>query len=391
MPFKKFLFCCLLGLGSLGFSQEIKLSPAATISVITCGSGEELYSSFGHSALRIADPVLGIDVVYNYGTFNFNAPNFYLKFTQGKLLYSLSRQQFDNFLYEYELENRWVKEQVLALSEVQKNALFLFLENNYRPENRDYKYDFFFDNCSTKMGTVLEQTFGNALQYDYTNLKHQYTFRELIHQNLKTNSWSAFGIDLALGSVIDRKATPHEHLFLPNYVMRQLNHTTLGNLPIVAQERTVLKEGPEPKSNFILSPLFWLSVVLVLVALVTYFDYKNKTRNRWLDFSLFFATGAAGLVIAFLWFFTEHSTTVINFNILWAFPLNLVVAFLLLWKEPKGKGLFYYMLLLLVMSAAILLLWGLKIQVFSPLLLILLIALDMRYLFLHFNLKKGIA
>ena len=392
MPLKTFLFCCFIGLSGLSFSQEIKLSPAATISVITCGSGEELYSSFGHSAFRIADPVLGIDVVYNYGTFNFNAPNFYLKFTQGKLLYSLSRQQFDHFLYEYELENRWVKEQVLALSEVQKNELFLFLENNYLPENRDYKYDFFFDNCSTKMGAVLEQTFGNALQYDYTHLEHQYTFRELIHQNLRTNSWSAFGIDLALGSVIDRKATPHEHLFLPNYVMKQLNHTTLGNLPIVAQERTVLKEGPAPKATlFILSPLFWLSVVLVLVSMVTYFDFKNKKRSRWLDFSLFFATGVAGLVIVFLWFFTEHTTTVINFNVLWAFPLNLVVAFFLLSKKPMFKGLLYYIITLLVLLAATLVLWGLKIQLFSALLLLLLIALGIRYLFLHFILKKGIA
>ncbi len=392
MPLKTFLFCCFIGLSGLSFSQEIKLSPAATISVITCGSGEELYSSFGHSAFRIADPVLGIDVVYNYGTFNFNAPNFYLKFTQGKLLYSLSRQQFDHFLYDYELENRWVKEQVLALSEVQKNELFLFLENNYLPENRDYKYDFFFDNCSTKMGAVLEQTFGNALQYDYTHLEHQYTFRELIHQNLRTNSWSAFGIDLALGSVIDRKATPHEHLFLPNYVMKQLNHTTLGNLPIVAQERTVLKEGPAPKATlFILSPLFWLSVVLVLVSMVTYFDFKNKKRSRWLDFSLFFATGVAGLVIVFLWFFTEHTTTVINFNVLWAFPLNLVVAFFLLSKKPMFKGLLYYIITLLVLLAATLVLWGLKIQLFSALLLLLLIALGIRYLFLHFILKKGIA
>ncbi len=392
MGLKMLLFICLFWVFGLGFSQQVTLSPAATLSVITCGSGEELYSSFGHSAFRITDPVLGIDVVYNYGTFNFNAPNFYLKFTQGKLPFALSRQQFNQFIYEYELENRWVKEQVLDLTETQKNELFLFLENNYLPENRVYKYDFFFDNCSTKIGAVLESTFGTALRYDYAHLEEQFTFRELIHQNLKTNSWSAFGIDLALGSVIDREATPHEHLFLPNYVLRQLNYTSLGNIPIVLQQRTILKEGPKLKEpNFLLTPQFWLSVVLILVVLMTYFDFKKGGRSRWLDFSLFFATGFAGWIIVFLWFFTEHTTTVINFNVLWAFPLNLVVAFFLLSKKPMFKGLLYYIITLLVLLAATLVLWGLKIQLFSPLLLLLLIALGIRYLFLHFILKKGIA
>ncbi len=389
MPFQKLLLLCFLGLCSLGYAQKVTLSPSAKISLITCGAGEELYSTFGHSAFRVFDPDLGIDVIYNYGTFNFNTPNFYMKFARGKLLYSLSRQQFDNFLYEYQVENRWVKEQVLQLGELEKDALFQFLEHNYLPENREYKYDFFFDNCSTKLGTVLEQTFGTALEYDYSHLENHFTFRELIHQNLKTNSWSAFGIDLALGSVIDRTATPHEHLFLPSYVMRQLNFTTLGSMPIVFRERTILKEGPTPvASGFYTTPLFWLSVVLLIVAFITYWDFKKGSRNRWLDFSLFFATGIAGLVIIFLWFFSEHTTTVSNFNVFWAFPLNLVAGFLLLSKDPKGRVFRYYLVALLVFLGITLLLWVLKIQLFSPLLLLLLIALGLRYLFLHFIFKK---
>lgn len=389
MHLKKLFFTVLFCVYNLGFSQQITLSPAATISVLTCGAGQELYSTFGHSAFRINDPVLGIDVVYNYGTFDFNAPFFYLKFTQGKLPFSLSRQQFDHFMYEYDVENRWVKEQVLQLTATQTNELFQFLEHNYLPENRGYKYDFFFDNCSTKIGTVLERTFGKALRYDYAHLEKQFTFRELIHQNLKTNSWSAFGIDLALGSVIDRTATPHEHLFLPSYVMRQLNFTTLGNMPLVSLERSVLKEGPaEVELGFYTTPLFWLSVLLCIVAIITYWDFKKGTRNRWLDFSLFFTTGVAGWIIVFLWFFTEHTTTVVNFNILWAFPLNLIAAFILLSKKPNTRILRYYFLALLGCLGITLLLWGLKIQLFSPLLLLLLIALGLRYLFLHFIFKK---
>ncbi|MEA1785023.1 DUF4105 domain-containing protein [Arenibacter sp. GZD96] len=390
MTLKKRLLLCFIGCWALGYSQQVTLSPAAKISLITCGSGEELYATFGHSAFRVFDPILEIDVVYNYGTFDFNTPHFYLKFTQGKLLYSLSRQPFAHFIYEYEVENRWVKEQLLQLDASQTAHFFTFLETNYRPENRDYKYDFLFDNCATKMGEVLVRTFGDALRYDYTHLKEQYTFRELIHQNLKTNSWSAFGIDLALGSVIDRTATPQEHLFLPNYVMRQMQHATLGAKPLVLQERTILEEkGQETRPSFWLSPLFWLSLLLGLVLGITYRDYRKNTQSRWLDFILFFTTGLAGFVILFLWFLSEHTTTVSNFNVLWAFPLNIIVAFFLFSKRAKGSVLGLYMMVLCGLLLLALLLWVLKIQVFSPLLLLLLTALGLRYVFLHFHFKKA--
>lgn len=390
MPFQKILLLCFCGAFFLGHSQQASLSPSAKISIITCGAGNELYSTFGHSAFRIHDPALRIDVVYNYGTFNFNTPNFYMKFAQGKLWYSLSRQQFDIFLYEYQLENRWVKEQILNLTPSEKNGLFRFLENNYLPENREYKYDFFFDNCSTKMGAVLEAAFGKSLQYDYAHLKDQYTFRELIHQNLHTNSWSAFGIDLALGSVIDRTATPHEHLFLPAYVMRQMEHTVLGTEPLVQQERSILDKEPRPQNgNFLGTPLFYFLIVLLLVLLVSYRDFKERNRSNWLDIFLFMATGLAGLVILFLWFLTDHSATLNNFNVLWAFPLNVVFAIYLMGKRTKAKVAYYYTIGLMALLAIAAVLWVMKIQVFSPLVVPLWVVLGIRYLFLHFNFKKG--
>src|SRR5690606_28776993 len=174
-----------------------------------CGQGEDLYTTFGHSAFRVTDPGLGIDVVYNYGTFEFDPPMFYVDFARGKLLYSLSRAHFRDFLLEYEIQNRWVKEQILDLTPKQVNELFRFLETNYLPENRDYKYDFLFDNCATKIPAVLKNVFKEDLVFSEDYLSDHYTFRELIHQNLITNSWSSFGIDLALGSVIEIEATPY--------------------------------------------------------------------------------------------------------------------------------------------------------------------------------------
>ena len=124
------LLVFFFALGNFLFSQTPTLTENAKVSVITCASGDALYSAFGHTAFRVQDTALGIDVVYNYGTFDFNQPNFYLNFTKGKMIYSLSRRSFEAFLYEYELEKRWVKEQILDLTVAQRNQLLLFFEEN---------------------------------------------------------------------------------------------------------------------------------------------------------------------------------------------------------------------------------------------------------------------
>ncbi|NJB72368.1 hypothetical protein GGR42_002859 [Saonia flava] len=380
------LFCIL---GKIN-SQTPELSPKSYISVITCGAGEELYSSFGHSAFRVQDSVLGIDVVYNYGTFNFNTPNFYTKFARGKLLYSLSRNRFENFLFSYELEQRWVKEQILSLSLKEKNELFRFLENNYLPENRDYKYDFFYDNCATRERDVLEKVYGSNIVFKENHLEEQYTFRELIHQNLSTNSWAAFGIDLALGSVIDKKASPREHMYLPFYVMKQLDNTDFNGKPIVQRERTILDFGQKINGNYLLaSPLFWLLLLLLFVVIITYIDFKNITRSRWLDFFLFIFTGIAGFIILFLWLLTDHSATAGNFNILWAFAPNLVIAFFIIKKNRLPDWFDIYLYILLGLLVLCIVLWLVGVQTFSPLISILLLTLGIRYLFLHYTFKKG--
>jgi hypothetical protein len=383
-------FLILLFTAFLGLSQNAELSQLSKISLLTVGTGEDLAAKFGHSAIRLQDPTLGIDEVYGYGTYDFEDPNFYLNFTRGKLAYTISRIPFKYFDYSYQQEKRWIKEQELDLNLQQRTLIVGFLENNLLPENKRYKYDFLFDNCATRIPMVFEKTLGSTFKFDYTYLENHLTFRELIRLKLNPNTWSNFGIDLALGSVIDRKATPYEHLFLPIYVYQQMKHTTLNGKPIVKKE-SVLLDIPEQNDNSLLflTPAFWLGLFLALVAWVTFKDYKNERRTKWLDFSLFMLTGFSGMLILFLWFGTDHLATKANYNALWAFAPNAIIGFLIL-KEEVPKWIKFYLILLIGMLFITCILWMFKIQVFSILLILVILALAIRYLFLLYHFKNVI-
>ncbi len=388
MQLKRYVILLLLGNCLAGFCQSGQLTDAARISVLTCGPGEDLYSAFGHSAFRVLDAPQGIDLVYNYGTFDFDAPNFYSNFARGKMVYSLSVSNFTDFLYTYQYEKRWVREQILDLDPTEEYALFNFLQNNSRPGNRDYRYEFLFDNCSTKIPEALKTVLGNKLEFREGHLSTQASFRELIQQNLRTNTWSSFGIDLALGAVIDRKATVRQHMFLPVYVLRQLNNTNLEGKPLVKEERVILDQADRDNGLlFTNSPLFWLGLLLIFTVIITYIDVKNNVRSRWLDFILFLLTGATGLLICFLWFLTDHTATAANFNILWAFPLNLVACYFLFQRHnlPKRFSVYIAILVLLLLIAGVL--WIAGVQSFSPLMGVLLFTLAIRYAFLYYYVK----
>lgn len=380
----KHIFIILfLLIGKNLLAQVPTLSEKSQISLITCASGDEIYTAFGHSAFRVQDTVLGIDVVYNYGTFDFNQPNFYLNFTKGRLLYSLSRSRFDDFLFAYESEKRWIKEQILDLTLEQRNQLLAFFEENYLPQNRDYLYDPLLNNCSSITGTILKDQYGDALVFDGSYLEQQYTFRQLVRQFLKVNSWSMFGIDLAFGSPVDRKATVQEHMFLPYYAMEQMKHTTLNGKPIVKRERTILDYSEhEDRTFFPLTPLFWLLLLLAFTGIITYFDYQHKTRSRWLDFSLLFVSGVAGTLLFLLWVATDHTSTLNNFNVLWAFPANAFVAFLFAFPEKLPTWTTKYLYVVLGLIALTLILWIFKVQIFSPVLIPLFLTLCIRYWYL---------
>ena len=367
----------------VGGAQITELSPLSKISVLTSGPGNLLYSAFGHSAIRVQDPSQGIDVVYNYGIFDTSGENFYLKFAQGRMDYKVERQGFDYYLKSYEIENRWVKEQELNLELKEKIELFRFLEKNVLPENKVYQYDYFLNNCATKIWDVLQQNLGDKLIFDETYIDKQFSFRQLIHHNISPNSWGAFGIDLALGSVIDREATPKEHMYLPIYIMRQLNHAELESQPIAKKETSLYESLPKKEQNhFLSSPLLPSCLISLLILTITYFDYKKKKRSKGLDFGIFLATGLAGLIMCFLWFLTDHIWTVKNYNVLWAFPLNAFFAIFML-RKSWASWINNYLILLLGLLVLLLVFWVLNVQSFSPVLIPLLVALGVRYTYLQ--------
>ena len=188
--YKRNPFVFMLFFVFIQLTAQQKLSPKATVSVITCGPGSELYTAFGHSAFRVYDPVLGIDKAYNYGTFNFNAPNFYLNFAKGKLIYQLSVTNFNRFLRIYQYENRWVKTQELAINTSEAQAIFNFLENNAKPQNKYYQYDFFYNNCSTKIEEIVKIILKEKVSFSNSHLTSNKTHRDLIADYTKNFKWS---------------------------------------------------------------------------------------------------------------------------------------------------------------------------------------------------------
>jgi len=376
-----FLFVLI---GLLSFSQTMPYSNNTVISVLTCDPGDELYSKFGHSAFRIQDFTNHYDVVYNYGVFDFNKPNFYTNFAKGKLYYRLDRAPYNYFYKQYQNENRAVKKQVLNLTITQKNKLIAYLENNAKPENATYQYDFFYNNCATKIRSILDEVFPNEIIFNDDHITTSYTMRDLINNNVPHNSWANVGINIALGSVIDVKATTNEYQFLPKYIFEAFNNATINNKTLVKKSSTVLKTDKSKlkKDSFsILSPYFILSCISILIIVITYFDYKKNKRNKALDFTLLLSTGIIGLLTLLLWFATNHNTTANNLNILWAFAPNIIIPFLLLSKNTL-KWVSPYFKFLVVLLIGQIFIWAFKVEAFSYAMLPIFIALGIRYTYI---------
>ncbi|HAT67909.1 MAG TPA: hypothetical protein DCS66_25465 [Flavobacteriaceae bacterium] len=387
-----YLFPFLFFLNIPSEAQVTTLSEVAEISIITVGPGKNLYDKFGHSAFRVKDEANGIDWAYNYGTYDFNTPNFYTKFAQGKLNYNLSVAYFEAFYQNYVQENRWVKEQVLNLSSTEKNELFQYLQSNAKPENRGYLYDFFFDNCATRIRDVLKAVLGEELQYNDGFVTEQYTFRELIQKNVKANTWGSLGMDVAIGAVVDRPASAWEYQFLPQYVFEAAAVATVTKSntkePLVTTTNSLFENIPkEDTSNFFMSPLFVFGLLGLIILFVTYQDFRKRKRSRYLDGIIFFSTGFIGVLLLLLWIATDHSTTVNNYNLLWAFPLSLFLCIPISKKLPKTWLRKYYAFLLILF--ALLCLHSITgVQTFAIGFIPLFVALIIRYVFVYSYLKK---
>ncbi len=369
-------------MATIGFSQQqIHFSNHLTVSVLTCGTGDELYSQFGHSAFRIIDQQNGIDIVYNYGIFDFKKPNFYTNFVKGKLYYMLGYNSYYNFIQQYKYENRSVFEQELNLTSSQKSKLVSFLQNNAKPKNATYQYTFFYNNCATKIRDVLEEVFPKQMVFN-KYLETNFTQRDLINNNIPHNSWSNVGINIALGSVIDKKATPRDYQFLPEYIAKSFAHATINGKPLIAKEKMLLGKKKPPVKFSITSPYVVFSIIGLLIMLITYFDFKKDVRSAYLDFILHFSTGFFGVAVLLLWLATYHAETKGNLNVLWAVAPSLIIAFLMLKKQPP-KWLLHYYTFLVVLLVTLFIVWIARIEVFGYALIPFFIALLVRYVFVR--------
>ncbi|CAM3365754.1 DUF4105 domain-containing protein [Rhodothermus bifroesti] len=310
-------------------AQPLQLSDSARIALVTVLPGDALYAAFGHSALRVYDPVQNIDWLFNYGTFDFNDPWFLPRFVYGELNYFLSVSDYVRSVQFYrEVEGRPIIAQWLHLTPAQRDTLFAFLLWNAQPENRTYRYDFLFDNCSTRIRDVLERTLGPALRFSHS--APQSTFRELLDPYVADRPLLQLGFYLTLGARVDRPPTAREVMFLPLELMYAVDQATVrldsGWAPLVAQTDTLFwppghQPLPRPTWPWPVA-LGWILFAASALATVQAYRHRWAYPSR-LDALLFGVVGLVGLVLLLLWVATLHTVTAWNWNLLWAWPPHL--------------------------------------------------------------------
>ena len=357
------------------------------ISVLTIGPGSSLSDSFGHSAIRVQDKSKNYDLVFNYGVYDFNDPNFYSNFIKGYLNYSLGVSYYKDFKSSYISNNRSIKEQVLLLPDVLNRKIADRLIFNSKPENKNYRYDYFSNNCSTIIKDIIDES---LIDYDYENdyiveNKGKNTYRNLIYENINKNSWGSLGIDICLGSYIDQEIDVKKNTFLPEYLFEYLNssyykHPDLSNkIKLVKKNNFINYENKEfqnlNSNNLFYSPLFIFIIISIFLLFLSLRDLNNKAIHLILQ-STHIITSAIGFLLLFLWFFTDHFTSAYNYNLLWANPLNIILIFKSINKKWKIA-----LLKLLLLSLALIVLHSItNVQVFNISLYPFFIFLAFRYL-----------
>jgi hypothetical protein len=330
------------------------LSPAAKISLITCSPGDELYTAFGHSAIRILDPELGIDRLYNFGTFDMSVGNFYLRFARGDLLYQLSVDQGDADIEEHGALGQGVTEAQLNLTPEQKQSLFGALETNLAPENRYYRYDFLLDNCSTRVRDAFEKIIGTPVaDKTVTGV----TFRQMLDPYLDRIPWIRFGIYLLLGAGVDRLVQPREACFLPANLESASCQTEVSDNAFAQTPVRLFPARPLPRIPRALDPEIVFSVVLA--GWIGLWALRGGRASRVISALVYIVFGFTGLFLVVLAANTLHWEAYQNWNVAWLVPTHLVAGIGLLFV-PANKVLMLRLYLFLAMVE------GLVFMVSSP-------------------------
>lgn len=375
------LFFCTLGsifpqaIQAQTMVQKQAVPPATEdsirFSLLTCGAGEEIYSLFGHTAIRYENFTRGIDAVFNYGIFSFNTPNFILRFTLGETDYQLGVTSYKQFAYEYTWTGRDVWQQTLNLNAEEKKKLLALLEENYLPQNRIYRYSFFYDNCATRPRDQIERAVQGTLEYadDMTSFQTGISFRDIVHQYTIGHSWARFGIDLCLGSQADKDITRRQMMFAPFYLKDFLAKAQLKNAqgmerPLVSSEDHIIQSPQQTSTEEAPSPLQTAFLLFTIVTIVTAYGIYRRKSLWLLDLLLFLAAGVAGCILAFLASFSQHPAVSPNYLLFLFHPLHLLC---LPWmiKRVRKKEKSIYMWADITVLTFFILLWGIIPQEFN--------------------------
>ncbi|WP_157366645.1 lipoprotein N-acyltransferase Lnb domain-containing protein [Aquimarina agarilytica] len=324
-----FLFSTLLA-----FAQK-----EPKISLLTFDTGLASHAIFGHTALRVQNPHEDTDIVYNFGIFDFKTPNFLIKFAGGRLDYRLGIEDYNHMLLGYEYDNRQVFEQELRLSNKQTTKIIDRLEFLYRPENRYYRYGFLSKNCSTE----LRDVFLNDIEdINYTPSETHKTYRSYLNDYSKVAPWFKFGINLALGSTIDKNINTSELMFLPDYLSEELEKATVNNEALAGRQKKLLPNlAPKKTSTWKLTPFIFFCFLFVALVL-------GRSRVLIQTFTVVVALG--GVIILVLTLFSAHPEVQKNYNLLWCNPLYFVSFALCFTQYKKIHKTFATLMLLCILT-----------------------------------------
>ena len=312
------------------------------ISLLTCEPHDEVYSLYGHTAIRYHDlRPGGYDIAFNYGVFNFHAPYFALRFVFGMTDYELGAYPYRLFLAEYRHFGSQVTEQVLNLTNDEKLKLRDALAENLRDENKIYRYNYFYNNCTTKARDIIEQSVSGRVEYT-DNKPDTKTYRMMVHEMTRNHPWSRFGNDLLLGYMADRPITQRQQEFLPHYLMNDFSQARIisdkGQRPLVAEQRVALPSGtPIVQEGFPLSPRQCGFILLAVGILLIIAEFTTGRIFILWDVLLMVITGIIGLVL-FLMLFSQHPTVSVNFQLSLFNPLP----WFFLWPVIRRRQTHYW-------------------------------------------------
>lgn len=351
-PFKIVLITLLLAFLSMASSSgapvgeanepsptgDLSAMDSVEIGLVTCAPHDEVYSLYGHTALRWHDLRTGQDIVFNYGIFSFKKPFFVWRFVFGLTDYELGVAPTRPFLRYYEEWGSEVTEQVLNLTAMEKRRLTAALNMNAQPANRVYRYNFFFDNCATRPRDMVERNIEGKVGYA-PRTGYDMTFRDMVHQQTRRHPWAAFGNDMLLGLRVDMKTMQREQQFLPDNLRYDFDHASIvtddgTHRPLVSERRQLVPPGVqmEEEEAFPLRPMTCALLLLALSLAVFVFEQLRHTVVRWFDVALMLLTGLAGCVL-FVMVFSEHPATSANLQLLLLNPLPLFFV----WKVARGR------------------------------------------------------